>query len=174
MESTSDEVKEVYVQFGLAYCYSEVLHRRLCNLYALSMIPGRGGMTRPRMEEHFAKAYGSTFGRIVQLVQPVLPEQLWPRVATATDLRNYLANRFWFERVHLTTTSKGAGELCVDLTGLTETLQVLNREVESLVEPYRIRLGFTGEVFREAAEKNLLSVKLGLQTTSTRAPTIRR
>ncbi len=36
MEATSDEVKEVYATFGLAYYYAELLHRGLCELYCVS------------------------------------------------------------------------------------------------------------------------------------------
>ncbi len=46
MEASSDEAKELYARFGLAYYYAEVLHRGLCILYAFSRMPERGGMTR--------------------------------------------------------------------------------------------------------------------------------
>jgi hypothetical protein len=38
-EPDSEDIKEVYARFGLAYYYAEVLHRGLCNLYLLSQLP---------------------------------------------------------------------------------------------------------------------------------------
>lgn len=57
-EPTSEEVKELYARFGLAYYLAEVLHRGLCNLYCLSQLPEVGPVTRPRVEEHLRTAFG--------------------------------------------------------------------------------------------------------------------
>jgi hypothetical protein len=65
MRATSADVKEIYARYGLAYYHAEVLHRGLCNLYALSRILEEGGITGPRLEEHLTEAYSSTLGRIV-------------------------------------------------------------------------------------------------------------
>jgi hypothetical protein len=38
-DPADDLVREMYARFGLAYYYSEVLHRGLCNIYAMIDFP---------------------------------------------------------------------------------------------------------------------------------------
>jgi hypothetical protein len=150
IRSSSDEVKEVYAHFGLAYYHSEVLHTGLCNLYALSQTPAEGGMTRPRMEEHLSEAFSSTLGRIFNLVLPVLPENLVDKFKSAIDLRNFLAHRFWFERIHLTTTSEGVDRLVSELSNYSEAFLELDTEIDKLTGQYHKRLGLPDEMFQES------------------------
>jgi hypothetical protein len=150
MRANSDDVKEIYARFGLAYYHAEVLHRGLCNLYALSRIPEEGGITAPRLEEHLSEAYASTLGRIVTLVVPLLPHDFVPKLQIAVDRRNFLAHHFWFERIHLTTTSEGAAQLVEELSTYSEAFQALDAEIEHCTEPYLARAGITNETFAEA------------------------
>jgi hypothetical protein len=48
VEPTSDDLKEVYARFGLAYYLAEALHRGLCNLYTASRMPPSGQVARAR------------------------------------------------------------------------------------------------------------------------------
>lgn len=155
MRASSDEVKEVYARFGLAYYHAEVLHRGLCNLYALSCIPEGGGITRPRFEEHLLEAYSSTLGRIVTLVLPLLPVELIPKLQSAIEQRNFLAHDFWFDRIHLTLTSEGVDRLIDELTAYSQTFNALDAEIDKCTESYRSRSGITGEMFAEAVRAML-------------------
>ena len=155
MRASSEEVKEVYARFGLAYYHAEVLHRGLCNLHALSRIPERGGMTGPRLAELLSEAYSSTLGRIVNLVLPILPEALVAKLQDAIARRNFLAHHFWFERIHLTTTSEGTRQLVAELTAYSKVFQELDGEIEKCTESYQGRAGITDERLREALEATL-------------------
>jgi hypothetical protein len=150
MEASSDEVKEVYARFGLAYYYAEVLHRGICNLYAFSRIPERGGMTRPRFEEYLSEAFSSTLGQILSRVVPLLPEQLVARLEAALDRRNFLAHRFWYERIELMTTSEGVSQLIGELSECTEEFQLLNADIEECVEPFMSRAAVTDDMVQQA------------------------
>ena len=97
-EPTSEEVKELYARFGLAYYLAEVLHRGLCNLYCLSQIPAGGPVTRPRVEEHLRTAFETTLGQLIRKLQPVLHSALLPQLERAVDRRNFIAHHFWYER----------------------------------------------------------------------------
>lgn len=155
MRVTSDEVKKVYACFGLAYYHAEVLHRGLCNLYVLSRIPDKGGTTRPRIAEHLTDAYSATLGRIVSLVLPLLPDGLVTQLQLAIDQRNFLAHHFWFERIHLTSTSEGVRELLEELGQYSRVFQQLDVEVEKHSEPFHERAGITQDTIREALEATL-------------------
>ena len=150
MEASSDQVKEVYTRFGLAYYYAEVLHRGLCILYALSRVPKEGGLIRPRFEEHLSDAFSSTLGRIVNWVIPILPSDMIPRLQAALDHRNFLAHHFWYERIHLVTTSAGVSQLINELSTYEDTFRALDGEIDKCVEPFMSGVGVTDDMVREA------------------------
>ena len=94
-EPTSDDVKEVYARFGLAYYHAEVLYRGLCNLYCASQVPPTGPMTRHRVEEHQRIASEMTLGQLLPRLDPILPPPLQERLADALERRNFIAHHFW-------------------------------------------------------------------------------
>lgn len=82
-EPDSEDIKEVYARFGLAYYHAECLHRGLCNLYSLTQLPPNGPVTAPRLEEHLRDAFNSTLGQIVRFLEPQFPPALWPKLEQA-------------------------------------------------------------------------------------------
>jgi hypothetical protein len=91
--STEEEVKEVYARFGLAYYFSEVLHRGLCNAYALAPFESEEDVNRLRIEERLDLAWSTTLGQIAQHMEETgLPEDLIDRLGKAVDKRNSLAH----------------------------------------------------------------------------------
>ena len=106
---SSDDIKEVYTRFGLAYYHGEVLHRGLSILYALSSLPETGG-TSPRFAELLGEAFTSTLGRVVNLVSHLFDKGELEELRAAVDARNSLAHHFWFERIHLLATDAGVAD----------------------------------------------------------------
>ncbi len=155
MEPTSDDVKEVYARFGLAYYLAEALHRGLCNLYCLSQIPASGPVIRPRVEEHLLTAFETTLGQLLMQLQPVLPDALIPQLKRAVQRRNFLAHHFWYERIHLMTTIGGIHGLLRELASDTELFSEMDAKVEKLTEPLKARLGISPDQFSVALAATL-------------------
>ncbi len=147
---TSEETKEVYARFGLAYYMGEVLHRGLCNLFVLTRFPDIGGITRPRVEELLSEAYSTTLGRIINLLALDLPEDLTQRLRSGVEHRNFLAHHFWFERIHLMPTSEGMASLVRELALYTDEFEALDGEVEKCAAKYRSRLPVSDELMARA------------------------
>ena len=57
MDNEAELAKEVFAQFGRAYCQSEVLHRGLCIVYALATFDKAESITGPRAEEKLAFSF---------------------------------------------------------------------------------------------------------------------
>ena len=146
-EPTSDDVREVYARFGLAYYHAEVLYRGLCNLYCLSQTPPTGPVTRYRAEEHLRTASEMTLGQLLPRLQTILPPLLLARLAGALDRRNFIAHHFWFARIHLMPTLNGIKSMLAELEQDTELFKELDREVEKISDPLHARLGLTPELF---------------------------
>lgn len=149
-EPASDDVKEVYARFGLAYYYAEVLYRGLCNLYCVSQVPPTGPMTRYRVEEHLRTSSEMTLGHLLPRLETILPPPLLERLTGALERRNFLAHHFWFERIHLMTTLNGIETMLAELAQDTELFQELDGEVEKVGEPLHGRVGLTAELFVKA------------------------
>lgn len=63
-QGSEDLHREVYARFGLAYYYSEVLHRGLCNLLTALTFRGPEDITRPRFGEVMAEVFSLTLGQL--------------------------------------------------------------------------------------------------------------
>jgi len=151
-EPTSDDFKEVYAQFGLAYYAAEVLHRGLCNLYCASQVPPTGPVTRHRVEEHLRIAFEMTLGQLLTRLQPTLSQPLFERLSVALERRNFIAHHFWYERIHLMPRMSGLDAMVAELTQDTELFRELDAEIEKIMEPLHARVGLTPDHFVKALD----------------------
>jgi hypothetical protein len=147
IEPSSEEIKEVYAQFGLAYYLSEMLHRGLCNLYLYVHLPEDGLITRPRVEEHLSAAEETTLGQLVLKLQDFVLEPLYSRLQHAAKRRNFIAHYFWFERIHLLKSRKGVMTLLEDLDEDAQLFSEMDEEIERLSELLKPKLGLPEELF---------------------------
>lgn len=159
-EPSSEDVKEVYARFGLAYYHAEVLYRGLCNLYCVSQAPPSGPVTRYRLEEHLLAASKTTLGQLLPLLEAVLPPPLPERMARALERRNFIAHHFWYERIHLMATLTGIEAMLAELVQDTELFQELDEEIERITAPLYARLDVSPELFL-AALNDIRSGKAG-------------
>jgi hypothetical protein len=148
---TSEDIKEVYARFGLAYYQAEVLHRGLCNLYAAFQVPSTGPIIQPRIEEHLRTAFESTLGQLISKLKASLPATLIPSLERAAARRNFLAHYFWFERAPLFANSPGITSMINELSADTDLFTSLDAEIERLIEPSNARFGITPDYLREVS-----------------------
>jgi hypothetical protein len=153
MEVQEGLIKEVFAQFGAAYYHSEVLHRGLCNIYALATFGRAEDVTRPRIEEKFAVAFSLTLGQMVEKTKELFPSDLQQRLEVALDRRNYLALHFWFERSPLMFSEQGLLELRQELLELTDLFSELDEAITEYFKPKRQAMGLTDESIQESFDK---------------------
>lgn len=150
MNPSDEDVKEVYAQFGLAYYFSEVLHRGLCNLYAYSRARHDTPLSWPRFEEHLKEAHQSTFGRVVKTVTPFMSGALLDEFRHAVERRNFLAHHFWYDRIHLLSTNEGCVQACDELTLCCHVFQALDGKIEGLLAPLLSQFGVSSDHWEAA------------------------
>lgn len=139
-------IKEVYAQFGLAYYLGEVLHRGLCNAYALLSFDKLNDITRPRFEEKLVYAFALTLGQIIGELEVFLPSNLNEELRVALAKRNFLAHHFWYERIHLMSNEHGLTRMLNELHETSQFFEELDQKVNDILKPRRIELGLTDEV----------------------------
>lgn len=152
-EPSDDDVKDVYAHFGLTYYLAEVLHRGLCNLYCASQLPPGGPATRPRVEEHLRNAFGTTLGQLREKLRPLLPSELVPRLELALERRNFIAHRFWYERVHMMSNLSRIAEMQNELADDAALFSEVDGEIEKLMQPLHSRMGLTPELLSVSLEE---------------------
>jgi hypothetical protein len=97
------------------------------------------------VEEHLRAAFEMTLGQLLPKLSPVLGPLSQQRFARALERRNFLAHHFWYERIHLMHTLRGINAILAELTDDTELFRELDREVETVMEPLRGRIGLSPE-----------------------------
>lgn len=153
-----DLIKEVYARFGLAYYLGEVLHRGLCNVYALLSFEKPKDITRPRLEEKFAYAFSLTLGQVIKELERFLPSELNAQLQIALEKRNFLAHHFWYERIHLMGSAHGLRQMLDELHEMSQFFDELDQKVNKFLEPRRIEMGVTDEVINHL----MLELALGI------------
>ena len=154
-EPTDDLVREMYARFGLAYYHSEVLHRGLCIILAMSYLPRRDLITRPRIEEHLAHAFSLTLGDVLTALANKLPVAFSDRLDEVREKRNFLAHHFWFDRAHLMFRVDQIQELIAELDGYTQLFRQMDEDTSAWFDDRRQEFGLTEDVLQESMARVL-------------------
>jgi len=157
-EITVEMIKEVYAQFGLTYCDSECLHRELCHLYVYSTIPDSKYMTKPRIEEKLSEAYSMTLGQVKDKLRDIVHDDFFYELDEAVAKRNFLAHRFWFEKIHLMYSRKGISQMIRELLEYAKMFSKLDEKVSAIATQ---RVEEKGLFDDEMQKKALEEVKSG-------------
>lgn len=161
-ENPSEElIKEVYALFGLAYYFSECLHRELCHILTYSTFESKTHITAPRVEEKLSFAYSLTLGQLKDKLKNLLPKHLYSELDPVLEKRNYLAHHFWFERVHLMYSDVGLEELINELLTLQDLFERTDLALSEYSKPLYEKFGLSKSIL----EKSLNEVKTGKRLT---------
>lgn len=154
-EPTDELVREMYARFGLAYYHSEVLHRGLSIILAMSDLPRRDLITRPRVEECLAHAFSLTLGEVITALAGKLPEEFFPRLEEVREQRNFLSHHFWFDRAHLMFRADQIEGLITELDGYTQMFNHLDEDTSAWFQARHAELGLTDEILQESLARVL-------------------
>jgi hypothetical protein len=154
-ELMDDLVHEMYARFGLAYYHSEVLHRGLCLILALSDLPRRDLITRLRVEERLAQSFSLTLGDVISELVGKIPDTFSIRLEEARDTRNFLAHHYWFDRAHLMFRTDHIRQLIEELDGYTQIFNQLDEEISQWFRGKHEKFGLTDEVLQDCMTRIL-------------------
>ena len=153
MEVQAELIKEVFARFGAAYYHSEVLHRGLCNVYALATFNRAEDIIRPRIEEKLAIAFSLTLGQIVEKTKSLFPMDLQQRLEVALDKRNYLAHHFGFDRSPLMFSEQGLLEMHKELLEFSDLFRELDETITEYIKPKRQAMGITDDLIQKSFDR---------------------
>ncbi len=150
-----DLLREMYARFGLAYYHSEVLHRGLCIILAMSNLPRMDLVTRPRVEERLAHAFSLTLGDVISELVGKIPIEYSARLEKARDTRNFLAHHFWFDRAYLMFRTDHIRQLIDELDGYTQLFNRLDEETSQWFRGRQQDLGLTDDILQDCMTRIL-------------------
>jgi len=154
-EPDAELIKEIYARFGLAYYESECLHRELCMILAFTSFQSKLDITRPRVEEKLVHAFSLTLGQVKDDLKHIVPDELYSKLEDVVKQRNFLAHRFWFERVHLMFSIKGLRQMLEELSVLSALFSELDEQVSDYFKPKFHQLGLTEKMLQNSLDEIL-------------------
>lgn len=149
MDEQSELIKEIFARFGTAYYESEVLHRGLCNVYALATFETPESVTRPRLDEKLTYSYSLTLGQVIKESKHIFPVDIQEQLDLALSRRNFLAHHFWFEKNHLMFDKQGLLQLQNELIEFTVFFDDLDKTISKFFHPICQKFGITDEMIQE-------------------------
>jgi hypothetical protein len=165
-EPTSDEAKELYAYFGLAFYCSSVLEHGVANaLMALELLEGRGGARTQAewetlVDRHYESSFAKTLGTLIRQL-PRHHQRLPELAAMAADFeqslkeRNFLAHHFWREHAEHWFTSEGRTTMVQRLEEARDLFATTDRKLDAAVQPFEARHGITREAVSREMEQIL-------------------
>jgi hypothetical protein len=143
-----DLMREMYARFGLAYYYSEVLHRVLCIILAMSNLPRKDMITRRRVEEHLVNAFSMTLGQVITELAGRIPAEYSTRLEEVLEKRNFLDHHFWFDRAQLMFRAENIQQLIEELDGYAAIFSRLDEETTAWSHKRQNELGITDDILQ--------------------------
>ena len=132
--------RDAYAWFGLAYYFSECVHKSLCGMYAFGQVHDLRDVTRSRVEQRLKRAFSLPLGRLAEMVSSNLPSELREELTELITARNYLAHYFWFERAEMLCTEDGLRAVRSELEELASRFRDFDDRLTETDRPQAERL----------------------------------
>ncbi|MDP3266736.1 MAG: hypothetical protein Q8M39_07910 [Sulfuricurvum sp.] len=154
--------REVYAHYGLSMYFSQVLEHGIVNaLTLIDFIPSNIINTTSRSEwedkhdkfteYHFKKTLGSMIKSLKKHIE--IENDFEFKLNDALEVRNFLAHHYFQQRTDIFMTEKGCYEMIKELKNYQTTLRDADTLLESVIRPYRIKVGLTDEKLNESLER---------------------
>jgi hypothetical protein len=154
LDPESEQIREVYAQFGLAIYSAQCLERELAMLLAASGTPEY--FTAWDYDDRLAGNFDATFGALVKMFaekagpsdQPLLAE-----LEKAVGDRNELVHGYFWNRSVEFASTDGRGQMLDELAALVKSFDTLDAKVSALVHDLMQKRGVTEHVVQAQFEK---------------------
>ena len=165
--SLSEQIKEVYANFGLAIYKAQCLEHGLVNaLVFLDLIPNRQQFSKATPEwtelvdSFMDSKFEFTLGKMIRALKQttVVPVDLEDLLSTALSKRNWLAHSYFRERAETFLTESGRMSMLAELEEAQVIFSQADTALDTAVKPARLRAGLTDDVLAQTYAKLRLEV----------------
>ena len=161
MDEESEQIREVYAQYGLAMYWAQCLEQSMFQhlLFfdhfpkAIRQYQGQG-----KWEEDFdsyeSKELSQTMGRLIRRVreagQPT--EEIEAKMNCVLKHRNWLAHGYFSDRAVQLTRTDGRAVMITELEDIREEFRFCSRLIDDLTEPVMLKHGLNIDMLKEIEE----------------------
>jgi hypothetical protein len=157
-----EHIKEVYAHFGLSIYLAQVFEHGIVNaLVYADLVPRRAGKVSSK--EQWASEFDifmegnfeHTLGKLIKIFQNhvTTPVALEQTLKETLKLRNFLAHGFFRERAVEFVSFQGREKMLKELERAQQQFERADKELEAVVRPFRLKIGFTDERLEKAYEE---------------------
>ena len=167
-DSLSEQVKEVYANFGLAIYQAQCLEHGLVNaLVFLDLIPNRRKLARSiaewadSVDSFMDSKFEFTLGKMIRALKQVtaVPADLEGLLSVALSKRNWLAHSYFRDRAETFLTRSGRASMLVELEEVQAIFNHADTALDAAIKPVRLKVGLTDEALAQTYAK--LRVEVG-------------
>ncbi len=159
----SEEIKNVYANFGLAVYTAQCLEHELVNAFIfLDLIPQEMPVIdslkwQQAVDTFTSKHFENTLGKMIAHLNKItdVPSELSNNLSKALKLRNWLVHDYFRERSEQFLFSEGRNEMILELQQATSLIHEVDEQLSLMLEPLKRRHGFTEDFFAKAYEEML-------------------
>src|SRR5438270_10417905 len=140
-DPTTEEAKELYAHFGLAYCCYSVLEHGIANaIFILELMEGRGGAKTQEewetiVDQHYEESFEKTLAKLKSHLarhqqRSLTLSSVIPDLDSCVSERNFLAHHFCREYATKWFTALGRQEMIQRLTEARNLFSETDRKLE--------------------------------------------
>lgn len=161
-ESLSEQIKEVYANFGLAIYQAQCLEHGLVNaLVFLDLIPNSRKLAKSAPEwvelvdSFMDSKFELTLGKMIRGFKQitVVPVDLEGLLSAALSKRNWLAHSYFRERAETFLTQSGRASMLAELEEAQAIFSQADAALDAAIKPARLKIGLTDEVLAQTYAK---------------------
>lgn len=144
LDDVGYQIREVYAQYGLTSYMSQVMERGLVNVLTVGTTVESSTPTQATFDRHFADLSRLTMGQLVgRFVSSTLSEPgLNTELQGATEVRNFIAHRFFWDRAAYFMSFKGREAMLTELAEALSKFERVDKLLGELVRTVMTDAGF--------------------------------
>lgn len=147
LDDESYQIREVFVQYGLAMYTAGVLEKGLVNVATLARTDAIESATRDDFDTMFENLNRGTMGSVLRQLEPFLEDdiELLDDLRTTVRRRNRLTHSFFWEHSVRFTTTEGREVMLAELHQLTHLFEQMDARLTPVVDRVLLSRGIDAQ-----------------------------
>jgi hypothetical protein len=141
----SDQIREVYASFGLAFYFAQILEQTVAMLLATLFGPGEDWLKEHGIGDLLDQNFRTTFGRLAKQLEGRVSPDLIKAIGKTVEDRNKLAHHYFWDHAVEFTKTDGRTAMIAELDEMKDRFIHLNDELEALQAQWRAEVGMSDE-----------------------------
>ncbi len=155
LDPESEEIKEIYAQYGLAAYQAQCLERSMAILLAVAYGPDPSNITRGQFDELLHSNFKKTLGTLLKLMQKTtsFPEEFESSLSNALVRRNWLIHHYFWDRAGHFMSEGGRRHMLQELKQVSELFSSIDNGLQDICDDWSQKHGISEKLIEEFTQK---------------------